>query len=187
MSNKYTESSPFMASAVRKSKAKQKSQEIEARRHAMIQMKVEGRTDDEIHGEFPSLSLKHIKREIASALRLSSKKAEKQAVQLRQALLLRYENLYGIFYPVLIEQAQAEQMNYQNNVAFDNVMRVMKEMRELIGTDPDKSLININHNEQNLTVVGDDDPRQQLYNKVLSIRKRTGTASDTEPNTTASE
>jgi hypothetical protein len=182
MSNKYTADSPFIQSAVRKSKNIQKAQEIDARRHAMIQMKVEGKSDAEIHEAFNTLSLKHVKREIATALRLSNKKAEKQAGQLRQTILMRYEHLYSIFYPVLIEQSQAEEMNYQNNVAFDNVMRILKEMRELVGTDPDKSLININHNEQNLTVVGDDDPRQQLFDKVLSYRNRAGTTSDKDIN-----
>ena len=181
MSNKFTNDSPFIQTAVRKSKNIQKAQEIQARRHAMIQMKVEGKTDEEIQ-QAVGLSLKHTKREIASALKLSSKKAEKQAQLLRQTILMRYEHLYSIFYPVLVEQSQAEDMNYQNNVAFDNVMRVLKEMRELIGTDPDKSLININHTEQNLTVVGEDDPREQLYNKVLSYRNRAGTTGNKEVN-----
>ena len=73
-------------------------------------------------------------------------------------------------------------LNYQNNVAFDNVMRVMREMRELIGTDPDKSLININNTQQNLIIEGDDDPREILYNKVLSIRNRTGSTGEVTGN-----
>lgn len=184
MSGQFTESSPFAKSAVRKSVAKQKAQEIQARRNDMIAMRIEGKTNADIQAKYPTLSPKHVKREIDSALRVSTKKAERQASLLRQELLLKYQNLYSIFYPVMLQQLEVGvnsnensgelNLNYQNNVAFDNVMRVMREMRELIGTDPDKSLININNTQQNLIIEGDDDPREILYNKVLSIRNRTG-------------
>lgn len=182
MSGQFTESSPFAKSAVRKSVAKQKAQEIQARRNDMIAMRIEGKTNADIQAKYPTLSPKHVKREIDSALRVSTKKAERQASLLRQELLLKYQNLYSIFYPVMLQQLEVGvnsnensgelNLNYQNNVAFDNVMRVMREMRELIGTDPDKSLININNTQQNLIIEGDDDPREILYNKVLSIRNR---------------
>ena len=184
MSGQFTESSPFAKSAVRKAVAKQKAQEIQARRNDMIAMRIEGKTNADIQAKYPTLSPKHVKREIDSALRVSTKKAERQASLLRQELLLKYQNLYSIFYPVMLQQLEVGvnsnensgelNLNYQNNVAFDNVMRVMREMRELIGTDPDKSLININNTQQNLIIEGDDDPREILYNKVLSIRNRTG-------------
>lgn len=188
MSGQFTESSPFAKSAVRKSVAKQKAQEIQARRNDMISMRIEGKTNADIQAKYSALSPKHVKREIDSALRVSTKKAERQASLLRQELLLKYQNLYSIFYPVMVEQLRVGvkdieetgevSLNYQNNVAFDNVMRVMREMRELIGTDPDKSLININNTQQNLIIEGDDDPREILYNKILSIRDRTGSTGE---------
>ena len=175
--------STLVTSSKRKSHRKQTDEMIQIRRQQMIDMKVKGRTDKEISDEF-GLSLQHTQREIRECLKMTNKQMSRQTNRIRTLLLNRYENLYQLYYPKLIQLLDSnDTMNYQNNVPFDNVMRVMKEMRDLIGTDPDKNTYKINNTQQNLIVnnTGDDDPRERLYNRIISIRERASNPITEEP------
>lgn len=172
--DQFTSGSPLIRSAKRKSSKKQTDEMIQIRRQQMIDMKVKGHTDKQISDEF-GLSLQHTQREIRECLKMTNKQMNRQANKLRSLLLHRYENLYNLYYPKVESSVlNNEDMNYQNNVPFDNIMRVMKEMRDLIGTDPDKQTHKINNTQQNLIVnnVGEDDPRERLYSRIVSIRER---------------
>ena len=174
---KFTGDSPVIKSVKRQSARRQKAEQVVARRSEMLDLKIKGLPDKDIAEQY-QLTIQHTQRELKKALRLTTKKAEKQAMQYRNLILSRYETLYSEYYPLLerhldlVVKGEAE-LNYQTNVVFDNLMRIMKEMRHLLGTDPQDSILNINNTQNNLTIEETGiDPRATLLSKLSSISER---------------
>ena len=174
---KFTGDRPVIKSVKRQSARRQKAEQVVARRSEMLDLKIKGLPDKDIAEQY-QLTIQHTQRELKKALRLTTKKAEKQAMQYRNLILSRYETLYSEYYPLLerhldlVVKGEAE-LNYQTNVVFDNLMRIMKEMRHLLGTDPQDSILNINNTQNNLTIEETGiDPRDTLLSKLSSISER---------------
>jgi len=175
--SKFTGDSPVIKSVKRQSARRQKAEQVVARRSEMLDLKIKGLSDKDIASQY-QLTIQHTQRELKKALRLTTKKAERQAMQYRSLILSRYETLYSEYYPMLerhlekVVNGEAE-LNYQTNVVFDNLMRIMKEMRQLLGTDPQDSIFNINNTQNNLTIEETGiDPRDTLLSKLSSISER---------------